>query len=106
MHAWSRTGGSRCSSLSYPRDQLRQFEQLLEAKRGPAGGDRDEGFDGENAGPLSAYRGQPTRVVVEEHAEPAPIPAVRHQRELTPAERVEGMSDAKGLAVTIQIGRT
>ena len=69
-------------------------------------GDRDEGIDRENAGPLGRQRDQPTGVVVEVNAVLAPIVAIRHQRELTPAERVEGMGDLERLAGTAQIGCT
>jgi len=55
---------------------------------------------------LSGQRGQPTRVAVEVHAVSAPIAAVRHQRELTSAEGVEGMGDPKRLGGTTQIGCT
>ena len=83
-----------------------QFEQILDAKGRAARGNRDEGIEREKAGPLSGQRDQPTGVVVEVNAMLAPIAAIRHQRELTPAERVEGMSDLKGLAGTAQIGCT
>jgi hypothetical protein len=36
----------------------------------------------------------------------APTEAIRHQRELPSAERVEGMGDLESLAVTAQIGCT
>ena len=75
-----------------------QFEQVLDAKGRAARGNRDEGIEREKAGPLSGQRDQPTGVVVEVNAVLAPIAAIGHQRELTPAEWVEGMGDLKGLA--------
>ena len=89
-----------------PSDQLGQFEQVLDAKGRAARGNRDKGIHGKQAGPLSGQRGQPTRVAVEVHAVSAPIAAVRHQRELTSAEGVEGMGDPKRLGGTTQIGCT
>jgi hypothetical protein len=92
--------------LANSSDELGQFEQVMEAKGRAAGSDRDVGISRENAGPLSGQRNQPTSVVVKVHAVFAPIPAIRHQRELASAERVEGMGDLEGLAVTAQIGCT
>ena len=89
-----------------PSDQLGQFEQVLDAKGRAAGRNRDVGIGGENAGPGSGQGDQPTGVVVEVNAVFAPIAAVGHKRELTPAEWVEGMGDPKGLAGTTQIGCT
>jgi hypothetical protein len=90
--------------LADSSDQLGQFEQVLDAKGRAARRNRDVGIDRENAGPWSGQRDQPSGVVVEVDAVLAPIAAVRHQRELTPAEWVEGMGDLKGLAGTAQIG--
>ena len=87
-------------------DELGQFEQVLEAEGRAARGDHDRGIGRENAGPLSGQRDQPTSVVVEVHAVFAPIAAIRHQRELTSVEWVEGVGDLEGLAVTAQIGCT
>jgi hypothetical protein len=92
--------------LANSRDELGQFEQVMEAKGRAAGSDRDVGINRENAGPLSGQRDQPTSVVVEVHAVFAPTTTIRHQRELPSAERVEGMGDLKGLAVTAWIGCT
>jgi hypothetical protein len=92
--------------LPNPGDQSGKFEQVLDAKGRAARRDGDVGIGGENAGPLSGQRGQPTGVVVEVDAVFAPVAAVGHQRELTSAERVEGMGDLKGLAGTAQIGCT
>jgi hypothetical protein len=86
--------------LANSSDELGQFEQVMEAKGRAAGSDRDAGIGRENAGPLSGQRDQPTSVVVEEHAVFAPTAAIRHQREGTSAERVEGMGDLEGLTVT------
>jgi hypothetical protein len=86
--------------LANSRDELGQFEQVMEAKGRAAGSDREVGINRENASPLSGQRDQPTGVVVEVHAVFAPTAAIRHQRELTSAERVEGMGDLEGLAVT------
>ena len=83
-----------------------QFKQVLDAKGGAARRNRDVGIGGENAGPWSWQRDQTTGVVVEVHAVFAPIAAIRHQREFTSAEWVEGMGDLKGLAGTAQIGCT
>ena len=83
-----------------------QLEQVLDAKGRAARGNRDEGIEWENAGPLGGQRDQPTGVVVEVNAVLAPIVAIRHQREFTPAEWVEGMGDLKRLAGTAQIGCT
>jgi hypothetical protein len=92
--------------LANSRDELGQFEQVMEAKGRAAGSDRDVGISRENAGPLSGQRDQPTSVVVEVHAVFTPIAATHHQRELPSAERVEGMGDLKGLTVTAWIGCT
>jgi hypothetical protein len=92
--------------LANSRDELGQFEQVREAKGRAAGSDRDGGINRENAGPLSGQRDQPTIVVVEVHAVFAPIAAIHHQREFASAERVEGMGDLEGLAVTAWIGCT
>jgi hypothetical protein len=86
--------------LANSSDELRQFEQVMDAKERAAGSDRDVGISRENAGPLSGQRDQPTSVVVKVHAVFAPTAAIRHQHELTPAERVEGMGDPEGLALT------
>jgi hypothetical protein len=86
--------------LANSSDELGQFEQVMEAKVRAAGSDRDVGIDRENAGPLSGQRDQPTSVVVEVHVVFAPTAAIRHQRELTSAERVEGMGDLESLALT------
>ena len=83
-----------------------QFEQVMEAKGRTAGSDRDVRISRENAGPLSGQRDQPTSVVVKVHAVFAPTAAIRHQRELASAERVEGMGDLKGLALIAWIGCT
>lgn len=83
-----------------------QIEQILEAKGRASCSNHDVGIGRENAGPLSGQRDQPTSVVVEVHAVFAPIPAIRHQREFTPAERVEEMSDLESLRATAQIGCT
>ena len=83
-----------------------QFEQVLDAKGRAAGRNRDVGIGGENAGPGSGQGDQPTGVVVEVNAVFAPIAAVGHQRELTSAEWVEGMSDLERLSATAQIGCT
>ena len=83
-----------------------QFEQVLDAKGRAARGNRDEGIERKKAGPLGGQRDQPTGVVVEVNAMLTPIAAIGHQRELTPAERVEGMSDLERLGATAQIGCT
>ena len=83
-----------------------QLEQILDAKGRAARGNRDEGIEREKAGPLGGQRDQPTGVVVEVNPVLAPIVAIRHERELTPTERVEGMSDLERLAATAQIGCT
>jgi len=82
---------------------LGQFEQVPNAKGRAAGRNRDVGIGGENAGPWSGQRDQPTGVVVEVNAVFTPVAAVGHQRELTPVKWVEGMGDLKGLAGTTQI---
>ncbi len=76
----------------------------MDAEQRSPRGDRDEGIGGENAGPLRRQRDQPTGAVVEVDAVLAPVVAVCHQRELTPAEWVKGMCDLEGLASTVQIG--
>ncbi len=83
-----------------------QFEQVLDAKGRAARSDHDIGIGGENAGPLSGQQDQLTSVIVEVHAVFAPIVAIRHQRELTSAEWVEGMGDLEGVAISAQIGCT
>ena len=83
-----------------------QLEQVLGAKGRAPRRNRDGGIDRENAGPLSRQRDQPTGVVVVVNPVLAPIVAIRHQGELTPAERVERMSDLERLAGTAQIGCT
>jgi len=86
--------------LANSSDELGKFEQVMKAKGRAAGSDRDVGINRENAGPLSGQRDQPTSIVVEEHVIFAPIAAIHHQRELPSAERVKGMGDPEGLAVT------
>ncbi len=85
-------------------DEVRQLEQVLNAKRRTSCRDRHEGVGGENAGPLRRQGDQPTAVVVEVHAVLAPVVPIGHQRELTPAEWMERVGDLEGLARTVQIG--
>jgi hypothetical protein len=95
---------SRGASAPDPGDELRQLEQVLDAKWGAPCRDRHEGIRRGNTGPLRWQGDQPTGVVVEVNAVLAPVVAVRHQGELTPPERVEGMGDLEGLARTVEIG--
>jgi hypothetical protein len=83
-----------------------QLEQIVDAKRRAPSGHRDEGIEREKAGPLGGQRDQPTGVVVEVDPVFAPIVAIGHEREFTPTERMEGMSDLERLAATVQIGCT
>jgi hypothetical protein len=92
--------------LLNPSDEIGQLEQILDAKGGAPRGNRDEGIEREKAGPLGGQRDQPTGVVVEVDPVLAPIVAIGHEREFTPTERVEGMSDLERLAATLQIGCT
>ena len=92
--------------MADPSDQLGKFEQVLDAKGRAPCGNRDDGIDRENTDPLSRQRDQPTSVVVEVNPVLAPIVAIRHQGKLTPAERMEGMSDLESLTGTAQIGCT
>ena len=85
---------------------MRQFEQVLDAKGRAARRDRDVGIGGENAGPWSGQRDQPTGVVVKVNPMLTPIVAIGHEGEFTPTERVEGMSDLERLRATAQIGCT
>jgi hypothetical protein len=85
---------------------LGQFEQVLDAKGRAPGRNGDVGIAWENTGPLSRKRDETTGVVVEVNSVLAPIVTIRHQGELTPPERVEGMSDLESLAGTAQIGCT
>jgi hypothetical protein len=83
-----------------------QLEQILDAKGRAPCGDRDEGIERQNAGPLGRQRDQPTGVVVEVNPMLTPIVAIGHEGEFTPTERVEGMSDLERLGATAQIGCT